>query len=116
MPAATVSARSRRPADAGRCMGGELDGRSASAVSVASGSSAVSRPRSCGRPVQPSATAVRQPATAPTATPSFAVYGSGVGSGHSTSSAAASSSTDSVRPASRQPSDPGSYGGKHGRM
>ena len=116
VPAAIISARSRRPADAGRSIGGDRDGRSASAASAASGSRAVSRSPSPARPVQPSASAVRQPASASTALASFAVYGSGVGSGHSTSSAPASSSTASVTPASRQPSDPGSYGGKHGRM
>ena len=71
--AATVSARSRRPAEAGRSIGGDRDGRSASTASVAAGSRAVSRSRWVPRPVHPSATAVRQPASAPTAVPSFAV-------------------------------------------
>lgn len=108
MPEWCPARHERPPADAGRCAGSSRDGRSASAASVASGNSAASRSRQPGPPDHPSATALRQAASDDTAAASFAVYGSGVGSGHSTSSATASSTTAKVNPASRQPSDPGS--------
>ena len=115
-PAAEASARSRRPAEAGRSPGGIREGRSASAASVAAGSAAANRSPPSGRPDHMSATASRQRASAPTASPSFVRYGVGVASGHSVTSAAASSSTPIVSPASRSHSEPGSNGGKHGRM
>jgi hypothetical protein len=65
--AAWLSARSYRPAEAGRSGRGSFDGRKASAFSIAPGSSAASRLRAVLSPVQESATALRQPTSASSA-------------------------------------------------
>ncbi len=105
-----ASARSRTPGPAGRSASGTLSGRSDWLVSRAARMSVPDRAPRCA-----ASFAAHRSATA-AARAARSRYDGGAGSRKSSASAATNRASPVVVPISRSPSEPGSYGGKEGRM